>query len=163
MDTKHVYLIAEDDADTQVLVKRAFDQLGIATPVHFTLDGQETIDYLIGHERYEDREQFPLPDLLLLDLNMPRADGFAVMDWLRTSPFKELVVVMFSGTSQPRDVKEAYKRGVNSFVEKPMSYHELTQTLMTIHHYWFGCNRLPVSGNGVRLRKKDGRYKVVPA
>jgi len=161
--TKHMYLIAEDDADTQALVERAFEQLGLAISRHFTSDGQETIDYLVGHGQYRDRDEFPLPCLVLLDFNMPRADGFEVLDWVRQSEFKDLVIVMFSGTSRPQDVKEAYRRGVNSFVEKPVSFHELVQTLMTIHHYWFGCSRLPICGNEVPLAKRESRYKTVTA
>src|SRR4051794_33076925 len=96
----HIYLIAEDDQDTQLLIQRAFKQADLASPIYFTNDGQHTIDYLAGHEAYADRARFPMPAILLLDLKMPFRDGFEVLRWIREQPrLRKLVVIMFSGSS----------------------------------------------------------------
>ena len=142
------YLIAEDEPDTTFLIARAFRTLDLATPLHFVVDGQEVIEYLEGVGEFSDREKHPLPALLLLDLQMPRRDGMETLRWLRTSPFRELVVVMFSSSDQPGDVCTAYQAGVNSFIHKPVTFSELIQTLSAIHHYWLGFNCFPDANSG---------------
>jgi two-component system, response regulator len=152
---EHNYLIAEDDQDTQVLIRRAFKQADIAAPLFFTGDGQQTIDYLAGHGPYADRTRFPDPALLLLDLKMPFKDGFDVLRWTRAQPrLRKLVVIMFSGSSLDQDVEEAFELGVNSFVMKPVSFSELLQVLLAIHHYWFGCNHFPQRDEGASIPRE---------
>ncbi len=157
----HVYLIAEDDQDTQLLIRRAFKQADLATPIFFTPDGLHTIDYLAGRGNYADRTLFPMPVILLLDLKMPFRDGFDVLRWIDTQPqLRKLVVIMFSGSSLERDVEEAFNLGVNSFVMKPVSFSELLQVIMAIHHYWFGCNHFPQPG-GLHI-PRETRFIVTP-
>src|SRR5688500_1161008 len=104
---EHVYLIAEDDQDTQLLIQRAFKQGDLAVPVYFVNDGEQAIEYLTGREKYADRAKYPLPAILLLDLKMPFKDGFDVLRWIRAHPdFRKLVVIMFSGSSLERDVEQ---------------------------------------------------------
>jgi CheY-like chemotaxis protein len=159
---EHIYLIAEDDQDTQLLIQRAFKQADIAAPVFVTEDGQQTIDYLGGNGSFADRDRYPMPALLLLDLKMPFKDGFDVLRWVRAQPrLRKLVIIMFSGSSLEQDVEEAFNLGVNSFVMKPVSFSELLQVIMAIHHYWFGCNHFPQSEFGTCVRRET-RFSVVP-
>ena len=152
---EHIYLIAEDDPDTQLLIQRAFKQADLAAPVYFADDGEQTIEYLAGRGQFADRGRFPLPVILLLDLKMPFKDGFDVLRWIRAHPnFRKLVVIMFSGSSLERDVEQAFELGVNSFVMKPVSFSELLQVIMAIHHYWFGCNHFPQPGDGETLPRE---------
>jgi CheY-like chemotaxis protein len=152
---EHHYLIAEDDENTQLLITRAFKNLDLAAPLHFVSDGTEALEYLEGHGRYSDRMQYPLPTLVLLDLKMPRMNGLEVLRWLRQSPFRDLVVVMFSSSDREDDVRDAYRLGVNSFVHKPVSFSEFSQTISSIHHYWFGCNYFPNLPDGLAGRQKS--------
>jgi CheY-like chemotaxis protein len=157
---EHVYLIAEDDPDTQLLIQRAFKQADLAAPVHFTNDGQQTIEYLAGNGPFADRQRYPMPVVLLLDLKMPFRDGFEVLKWIRAqSHLRKLVVIMFSGSSLDRDVDAAFELGVNSFVIKPVSFSELLQVIMAIHHYWFGCNHFPQGEMG-SAPMKETRFVV---
>jgi CheY-like chemotaxis protein len=156
----HIYLVAEDDQDTQLLIKRAFKQADLAPPIYFTNDGQQTIDYLSGNGDYRDRSRYPIPALLLLDLKMPCRDGFDVLRWIRTQAcLRRLVVVMFSGSSLEKDVEEAFDLGVNSFVMKPVSFSELLQVILAIHHYWFGCNHFPQPADGATIMRET-RFMV---
>src|SRR5262249_17318273 len=139
----HYYLIAEDDETMQVLIQRAYDNLSLAVPMHFVSDGQELIDYLEGRGHFSDRRTYPFPALILLDLRMPRKNGLEVLEWLGKSAFKDIVVVMFSGSDLERDVREAYRLGANSFIHKPTTFSDLQHVLSAIHHYWFGCNYIP--------------------
>ena len=153
----HNYLIAEDDPDTQLLIQRAFRQADLSAPLYFTNDGQHAMDYLEGKGSYADRLQFPMPAILLLDLKMPFRDGFEVLRWIRADPrLRKLVVIMFSGSSIESDVEEAFNLGVNSFVMKPVSFTELLQVVMAIHHYWFGCNHFPQPDEGLSFPSETG-------
>ena len=156
----HIYLVAEDDQDTQVLIQRAFKQADLAPPVYFTNDGQQTIHYLAGEGDYTDRKRFPMPALLLLDLKMPYQDGFDVLRWIRAQPqLRKLVVIMFSGSSLEQDVEQAFNLGVNSFVMKPVSFSELLQVILAIHHYWFGCNHFPQPDEGTAI-PRETRFMI---
>ena len=158
----HNYLIAEDDQDTQVLIERAFKQADISAPLYFTNDGQHAMDYLAGRGEHSDRTRFPIPAILLLDLKMPFRDGFEVLRWIRADPrMRKLVVIMFSGSSIEKDVEEAFNLGVNSFVMKPVSFSELLQVIMAIHHYWFGCNHFPQPDEGINV-PSETRFVVSP-
>lgn len=153
----HNYLIAEDDPDTQLLIERAFRQADLSVPLYFTNDGQHAVDYLAGTGTFADRVQFPMPAILLLDLKMPFRDGFEVLRWIRAEPrLRRLVVIMFSGSSLEKDVEEAFNLGVNSFVMKPVSFSELLQVIMAIHHYWFGCNHFPQPDEGISVPRETG-------
>ena len=152
------YVIAEDDENTQVLIARVYKQLDPLISVDFVNDGEEAIKYLEGAGRYRDRHQFPLPAIVILDLNMPQKTGLEVLHWIRHSPLREMVVVMFSGMDIDSDVRAAYRAGVNSFVHKPSSFAELIQVLSSIHHYWFDCNYFPT--DDLRRRSSTG-LKVV--
>lgn len=145
----HYYLIAEDDEDTRLFIQRAYDNLSLAVPMHFVSDGEQVIDYLEGRGPYSDRKAYPLPALIISDFKMPRKNRLEVLQWIRGSPFKEIVVVIFSGSDLESDVHQAYRFGANSFIHKPSAFPDLQHVLSAIHHYWFGCNYIPHVGDGV--------------
>ncbi len=159
----HLYLIAEDDGDTQVLVKRAFLKAGLDVPIQFVNDGTETLDYLFGKGRFKDRSEFPFPAILLLDFSMPRMNGLEVIKAIRSdsSALKRLVVVMFSSTVDESQIEKMYEAGVNSYVEKPSDFNELVHAVACIHQYWFGCNHFPYcSPTGIVRPNKKHRPPV---
>src|SRR3989442_7719191 len=117
MADKAVILLAEDREDDILLIRRAFEKGGIRNPLFVVRDGEEVVSYLEGIGRYSNREEYPLPDLLLLDLKMPRMDGFDVLRWLRQQPgLGSLRVVVLTASDQIRDVNVAYRLGANSFM-----------------------------------------------
>lgn len=139
-------LIAEDDASDVFLLKRAFTMAQIPANLHFVRDGQEAIDYLDGEAAYNDRAAHPLPDLLLLDLKMPKLNGFDVLTWLRRQPgLKRLLVTVLTSSDQPNDINRAYDLGANSYLLKPHNSSELSELVAQVKRYWFDLNQLPVS------------------
>lgn len=123
-----VILLAEDEEDYVLLIQRAFAQAKIPNPLHVVWNGQEAISYLKGEGKYANREEYPLPDLFLLDLKMPRVSGFEVLQWIRSQPgLAPLRVLVLTSSDQIRDVNEAYKLGANSFLVKPMDFQDFAQ------------------------------------
>jgi CheY-like chemotaxis protein len=136
--TEHI-LVAEDDATDAFFLQRAFNRAGIPVKLHFVRDGQEALDYLEGKGPFSDRAAHPLPDLLLLDLKMPRLDGFDVLTWLRGQPtLRNLEVVIFSGSDESRDVSRAYGLGATAYLVKPHSVEELNGLVGRLKQQWSG-------------------------
>src|SRR5438477_12877403 len=116
-----VILLAEDREDDVLLIRRAFNKANLLNPLHLVHDGDEAIAYLKGEGQFANRAEYPLPSLLLLDLKMPRRDGFEVLQWVREqSSLKALRVIVLTSSEHIQDVNRAYDLGANSFLVKPM-------------------------------------------
>jgi CheY-like chemotaxis protein len=130
-------LVAEDDAADAYFLQRAFGRSGIPVRLQFVRDGQEVLDYLRGEGPFADRSAHPMPHLVLLDLKMPRLDGFDVLEWIRKEPaFKHLMVVIFSSSDEPRDIGRAYTLGANEYLVKPHSIEELNRLVGQFKRKW---------------------------
>jgi len=122
-----IVLLVDDSEDDALLVRRVFERVGFVSPLYVVGDGDAVIAYLDGTGAYEDRTKFPLPTVVLLDLNMPRKNGFEVLAWIRQQPgLKRLRVYILSASSQPADIQRAYDLGANSYLVKPSTLDELT-------------------------------------
>ncbi len=134
-------LIADDSEDDRFLLARAFKQAGLGTRLFFATTGHEACDYLEGHEQHANRENFPLPDLLLLDLRMPRMDGLEVLAWLRTHPeLSHIPVVIITGSANPVDRELANKLSVADFRIKPDGTPALLALVKEMHERWLTKN-----------------------
>src|SRR5437660_8409386 len=130
-------LIVEDDPSDVFLLKRAFTLAQVPATLHFVRDGQEAIDYLEGDAEFQDRTEYPLPDLMLLDLKMPRLNGFDVLTWLRRQPgLKRLLVTILTSSDQAQDIDRAYNLGANSYLLKPHSSQQLADLVERVRRYW---------------------------
>jgi len=139
-----VILLAEDEEDYVLLIRRAFSQANIPNPLHVVWNGQEAIAYLKGDGKYSNREEYPLPDLFLLDLKMPRVNGFEVLQWLRSQPgLATLRVLVLTSSDAIRDVNEAYKLGANSFLVKPIDFQDFAQLSRLISEFWLKASKAP--------------------
>ena len=144
MVTRRTVLVADDDENDVRLLKRAFLRAGIDVPLKVVRDGEEVIQYLQGLDAFADREEFPMPILLLLDLKMPRTDGFEVLEWVRKqNDLRRLPVVVMTNSDEPRDVNRAYDLGANSFVKKPDDFLDLLTVSQKLHDYWMETNLAP--------------------
>jgi CheY-like chemotaxis protein len=139
-----IVLIAEDNENDIVMLQRAFRQASITAPIQYVSNGEQAIAYLKGEGRFSRRDEFPLPDLLLLDLKMPRKSGFDVLEWLRTQPsLSHLRVVVLTTSEELRDVNRAYALGAASFLTKPVDFVEFKDTIQAMYNYWAAFNRKP--------------------
>ena len=138
-------LYVEDSLDDFVLFKLASKKCGTPFSLQHAADGEQAIAYLSGEGEYADREEHPFPDLILLDLKMPRLDGFEVLQWIRTNPeTKSLAVVVLAGSSFRADVRRALELGANSYAVKPGKFEELQVLIDQIADVWLA--REKVSG-----------------
>ncbi len=113
-------LIAEDDENDRFLLDHAFRKAGVGIPVHFVEDGQEAVEYIESCSGPGAGPGGTAPELLLLDLKMPRLDGFQVLEWLRGNPVhREMVVIAFTSSSHPEDMKRARELGADAYAIKP--------------------------------------------
>lgn len=139
-------LLAEDDPNDVLLIQRAFQKAGMRHVLKVVRDGEEAINYLSGEGDFADRERFPKPFLLLLDLKMPGADGFEVLRWVRAEPeTKRLLVVVLTSSNLQADVDRAYDLGANSYLVKPVSFDEMVNMIQRFEAYWSEINRIPTS------------------
>lgn len=147
MHERATILVVEDDANDLFFLKRAFSTLQRRCEMQAVGDGAEAIDYLRGVDDYCNRERFPMPALILMDLKMPRVDGFEFLGWLRREPgLKTIPVVVFSSSNLPEDVRRAYALGANSFVVKGGDHNSLPHTLNTLAAYWLDVCETPAAG-----------------
>jgi len=141
---RKIILVAEDDPTDAFFLQRAFGKTGVSIGLEFVRDGQEAIDYLRGEPPYADRKTHPLPQLLLLDLKMPRLNGFEVLDWLRNQPqLKRLLVIVFSSSAELGDIDRAYDLGANSYLVKPHASEQLMELVHRVEKYWLESNQGP--------------------
>jgi CheY-like chemotaxis protein len=141
-------LYVEDDENDAFLLRRAFKQADIPHNLVVVEDGNAAVDYLAGAGPYQDREQHPLPCLVLLDLNMPGRSGFEVLEWLRARPdLSALPTVILTSSPQELDVHSAYTKWANGFLVKPNTPDELLTVAKAIRDFWLRLNRAPCLGN----------------
>ena len=116
-------LLVDDNEDDVVLIKRSFAAAGLNNPTVTVKNGNEAIAYLCGDRPFTDRDSYPIPALVLLDINMPGTDGFEVLKWIREQPqFTRLCVVMLTSSNESRDVNRAHQLGATSFLVKPSDF-----------------------------------------
>lgn len=137
-------LVADDDQDDCLLVREAFRDCKIAGRLQFVQDGDELLDYLKRRSPYQDERRYPLPDLVLLDLNMPRMDGREALALIKQDPeLRSIPVIVLTTSSAQEDVLRSYADGVNSFVTKPVSYSGLVEVVRALGCYWIDVVDLP--------------------
>ncbi len=130
-------LYVEDNLDDFALLKRASRKCGTPFALQHAEDGDAAIAYLNGSGDYADREEHPFPDLVLLDLRMPRLDGFEVLEWIRSNPTtRTLPVVVLAGSSFRADIRRALELGANSYAAKPARFEELQVLIDQIADVW---------------------------
>lgn len=135
-DTSTV-LLADDDHDDVLLVRRALASAGWAGPVQDVSDGQDLLDYLLRHGRWSELPERSRPALVLLDLNMPRMDGLSALTHLRALPeFSDLPVVVLTTSSSPFDRDKAMALGANGYVSKPSSFAGLVEAMRSARGTW---------------------------
>jgi CheY-like chemotaxis protein len=137
-------LVVEDDENHAFFIRRAFQQAGLLNPVHFVQDGDQALAYLAGEGPYANRDEFPLPSLVLLDLKLPNTNGFEVLEWVRAHPtLSGLRIIVLTTSGATSDINRAYRLGANSFLTKPMNFTELVQLTRWVKGYWLHCSSEP--------------------
>jgi len=151
MRAEPVILLVEDSAEDLELLRRFFAKAGLRKPLQAVPDGVEAMSYLLGRGKYADRATYPEPNILLIDINMPRVNGLELMTWLRTQPdFEHLVVIALSGSAEQDEIDRAYQMGANSYLLKPASAAELERVIKAFCDYWVCSNYPPRLGSANR-------------
>jgi CheY-like chemotaxis protein len=128
-------LIVDDSQDDEFLCRHIIQKV-VTNPIMAVRDGRQAIDYLGGNGIYKNREAYPLPGILLLDLKMPKVDGFAVLEWLKTQPNLQLLVIVLSLYGQTKDINRAYTLGAHSFLLKPLKQDDVVNLTRHFTSHW---------------------------
>lgn len=138
-------MIAENDEDDRALVRFAFAECKLSNTVHFVEDGEQLLDYLYHRGPYQDTVNLPRPDLILLDLGMPRVNGHEALKEIKSDPvLRSIPVVIFTTSKSTRDINSTYSMGANSFIIKPVTFDGLIQVMNVLAEYWAEVTELPV-------------------
>jgi len=137
-------LAADDNPDDIRLLQFAWRRAAASVPLHSVVGGEEAIAYLKGDGIYANRAEFPLPRLLLLDLKMPRKDGFEVLQFVRAhNAIKTLPVIVFTASLHREDVHRAFELGANAFLVKPVELQKLVELVTCLDSFWLKYNQSP--------------------
>lgn len=137
-------LLVEDNADDIQITRRGFSKSSVANQLTVVRDGEEALEYLFHNGRYAGPGISLVPDIVLLDLNLPRLNGIEVLQRIRsTERLQVLPVIMLTSSQREEDIMESYKSGSNTFITKPVQFSAFVQALKTIGEYWTDLARLP--------------------
>ena len=137
-------MVVEDRADDILIILRSFQKAGLTNPLQVVRTGEEAVAYLRGEGKFSNRDEFPLPGIVLLDLKLPGMDGFEVLAWLRRQDgLRGLPVVVLTTSDQMRDVNRAYQLGANSFFVKELDLHGTANFAKLLKDYWLTWARTP--------------------
>ncbi|MBW4605606.1 MAG: response regulator [Calothrix sp. FI2-JRJ7] len=144
MSSQDTILLVEDNPKDVLLMQRAVRKAGIANPLQVVNDGDAAVLYLSGQAPYNDRNSYPLPVLILLDLKLPRRSGAEVLMWLRQQPgIKRLPVVVLTASQEYIDINNVYDLGVNAYIVKPVAFNDLVEIVKTLNLHWILFNEKP--------------------
>lgn len=133
MDAVAVFLLVEDNEDDVFIFRRAYKQAKLAHPLYVVTDGSEATDYLMGTGKYRDRSEFPMPDVVFLDLKLPLRSGLEVLEWIRSRPeLAKLPVVVLTSSAESRDISRAQELGAHSYIVKPPKAETLLQIVQLL-------------------------------
>ncbi|MCC9166851.1 response regulator [Pontibacter harenae] len=139
-----IILIADDDAEDRMLVKEALEESRLTNQMQFVENGEELMDYLHNRGKYSDKKKYPVPGLILLDLNMPKKDGREALKEIKSEDHLRLIPVVVLTTSKAEeDILRTYDLGVSSFITKPVTFVALVDVMKTLSKYWFEIVELP--------------------
>ncbi|PYP67834.1 MAG: two-component system response regulator [Gemmatimonadetes bacterium] len=147
--TDKMILLVEDNRDDEALTLRALRKNRITNEVVVVRDGAEALEYLFGTGRYEGRDTTVMPDLILLDLKLPKVDGLEVLRRLRADQgTRSLPVVILTSSTEEQDVLKGYGLGANSYIRKPVDFDEFTEAARQLGVYWLVLNQGPPKQRG---------------
>ncbi len=151
---KKVILLVEDNPDDELLTLRALKKDNVVNEVMVAHDGAEALDYLFGTGMYDGRDVDVMPQVILLDLRLPKVDGLEVLRRLRADERTKLLpVVVLTSSDEKRDIVESYSLGANSYIRKPVDFDQFVEAVSQLQLYWLILNEPPPRGDG------DGRGK----
>jgi CheY-like chemotaxis protein len=137
MSKKLVILAAEDDPNDLELLRHVVGETGVEVNFQSADDGEQLVNYLRGEGEFANRDAHPVPDIVVLDLKMPRMNGFEVLQWLRQEPgLARIPAVVLSGSGLESDIEEAYRLGANTYFTKPGQLAELRKIIGSLIDYW---------------------------
>lgn len=137
-------LVADDDQDDRLMIKEALQESRLLNEIHFVNDGEELMSFLEHAISKKDPVKYPMPGLILLDLNMPKKDGREALKEIKSNPsLKQIPVVVLTTSKAEEDIFRTYNLGVNSFVTKPVKFTSLVDVMRTLGQYWFEIVQLP--------------------
>jgi CheY-like chemotaxis protein len=137
-------LIADDDPDDRLLTQQALAEGRLMNDLRFVENGEELMDYLHNHGKYADKKKFPHPELILLDLNMPKKDGREAIKEIKADPaLRRIPIVVLTTSKAEEDIFRTYDLGINSFITKPATFEALVEVMKALNRYWFEIVVLP--------------------
>lgn len=137
-------LLVEDNPDDEFLTTRALRQANVANPIEVARDGEEALDFLLAKGAYAERDAGVLPQVVLLDLKLPKLSGIEVLERIRSDPsLQRIPVVVLTSSDLESDITRCYELGVNSFVPKPVKFEEFAKAVQQIGLYWALLNEAP--------------------
>jgi CheY-like chemotaxis protein len=143
LSARKTFLLVEDDAYDALFVETEFEKANVKTDLRIVRDGVAARQYMEGQDHYGDRQVYPLPDVILLDLEMPRMNGFEFLEWLRSrSPAacRLIPVVVMSASPHAEEVERAHALGANAFLAKPVDWQEYRTQIRTLGLFWGGTS-----------------------
>ena len=137
-------LLVEDNPDHAEITTKVLKAGGCVKKIELVTDGEQAIDYLKGKGDYADRGKFPIPDLVLLDIKLPKVDGIEVLRKIKHDPvLKKIPVIVLTTSESDKDITDAYTEGANSYISKPVSFEKFIDKITDLGLYWVGTNILP--------------------
>ncbi len=146
MDEKKIILLVEDNPDDEELTLRALKLSRVLNEVIVVRDGEEALDYIFGTGNYSNREAYILPQVVLLDLKLPKLSGLDVLERVRANPSTQLLpIVILTSSNEEEDILSSYRLGANSYVRKPVEFQRFAEAVQQLGLYWMLINQAPAT------------------
>jgi CheY-like chemotaxis protein len=156
--------MAEDDADDRLLAIEALTESRLVNELKTVVDGEELMDYLYRRNNFANPETSPCPDLILLDLNMPRKDGRRAIEEIKAdSKLRSIPIVVLTTSRAEEDICRSYDLGVSSYITKPVTFEGLVEVMRALGCYWFEIVELPTKSPRMAAKPSAGERKSAPA
>lgn len=142
-----ILLVEDNEADVKITL-RAFERAKLKHEVYVANDGQEALDFIRNKGKYQDKDKYPSPDLILLDIKMPKVDGFEVLKEIKADlNYSHIPIIMLTSSKNEEDIMRSYRSGAASFIPKPVKYEDFLNVVDIINSYWNIISKLPNSDN----------------
>ncbi len=138
-----ILMVEDNEADVQITL-RAFKKGHVDNSLHVVRDGEEALNFIYGINNEEENQPYPRPDLILLDINLPKIDGFSVLKKMKEhSEFQDIPVIMLTSSGSEEDIIKSFQYGACSFIQKPVSFQQFVEIASGFNFYWQTVNRFP--------------------